>query len=186
MNIWSNLVGYQIVWFVAVIGAGRGLAWPAVLAACAFVAWQLATSRHRLFDLHLIGIALLLGLLLDGSLAFGGWLRYAAAAPAVPSGGAPLWILALWAAFALTLTKSLRFLHKRLWLAAAFGALGGPLAYLGAERGWGAVVFVAPAWQGLLGLALGWALAIVILTRRARRLRPRNDGAMIVLPWNAS
>ena len=42
------------------------------------------------------------GALMDGGLAASGWLVYAASAPSWP----PLWILAIWAAFALTLNHS--------------------------------------------------------------------------------
>ena len=28
MKFWASLIGYQLVWFAAVIGAGHGLAWP--------------------------------------------------------------------------------------------------------------------------------------------------------------
>ena len=52
MRFWANLIGYQLVWFSAVIGAGRGLAWPGVAAAGVFVAAQLAVDlfgqRHVL------------------------------------------------------------------------------------------------------------------------------------------
>ena len=31
MSFWLSLIGYQTVWFAAVIGAGHGLAWPGVV-----------------------------------------------------------------------------------------------------------------------------------------------------------
>ena len=42
MRFWGNLVGYQLVWLVTVIGAGRGQWWPAVAAAAVFALWQLS------------------------------------------------------------------------------------------------------------------------------------------------
>ncbi|MEO8780117.1 MAG: DUF2878 family protein, partial [Rhodanobacter sp.] len=84
-------------------------------------------------------------------------------------GMAPAWILALWMTFALTFTQSLRYLQTRLWLAALLGLIGGPLAYLGAARGWGVVDFADPAWRGPLVLAIGWALATPTLAWLARR-----------------
>ena len=30
MKFWVSLIGYQLVWFAAVIGAGHGLAWPGI------------------------------------------------------------------------------------------------------------------------------------------------------------
>lgn len=165
---WGNLLGYQASWFAAVIGAGRGLWWPGVAAALAFVAWQsaIAVDRRRMFAV--LAIALLVGAIIDGALAYGGLLRYAAPMPSLPAGGAPPWILGLWLAFAATLQRSLAFLQRRPWLAAAFGAIGAPLAYLGAAHGWQAVVFVAPSWQALLALAGAWALALPLLATIAR------------------
>lgn len=165
MRFWGNLAGYQLVWLVTVVGAGRGLWWPAMVAAAVFVLWQLCLSRQRWLELRLVGAALLAGLAIDGGLAASGVLRYEATAIALPAGGAPLWILALWSAFALTLTQSLRWLQHRPWLAAAFGGIGGPLAYLGAARGFGAVAFVAPGWIAMVALAIGWALALPLLMR---------------------
>lgn len=168
---WGNLLGYQASWFIAVIGAGRGLWWPGVVAALAFVAWQsaIAVDRRRMFAV--LAVALFVGAIIDGALAYGGMLRYAAATPSLPAGGAPLWILGLWLAFAVTLQRSLAFLQRGRWLAAAFGAIGAPLAYLGAAHGWEAVVFAAPSWPALLALAGAWALALPLLATIARPAR---------------
>ncbi len=183
MRFWANLVGYQLVWFIAVIFAGAGKAWPGALAAVLFVTWQLAISRHRMVDLRLMVTAVLTGLLIDGGLSLAGWLIYAAPASALPAGGAPLWILGMWAAFSLTLNESLKFLQERRWLAAAFGAIGAPLAYLGAARAWQAVTFVAPAWHAVAGLAIGWSVAMVVLVTFARRRRSgRSNVDLLVLP----
>ncbi|MDN5923424.1 MAG: DUF2878 domain-containing protein [Xanthomonadales bacterium] len=169
VRLWGNFIGYEAVWFCAVIAAAHGLAWPGLLAFAAFAVWQLAMSKHRQVEYKLLVVALCCGLLLDGLLAASGLLGYATASPALPPGGAPLWILALWAAFALTLTQSLGYLQKHLWLAALFGALGGPLAFWCAAQGWGVVSFAAPAWHGLLVLAVGWGVAMPLLAGCARR-----------------
>jgi hypothetical protein len=167
MSALLNFLGYQIVWFVAVLGAARGAAWPAIAALAAFAAWQLGVSRSRGPDLRLMGLALLCGMLLDGTLATSGLLRYAAPAPAVPTGGAPLWILALWLAFALTLNHSLAWLRGRLGAAALLGALGGPLAYAAAARLTSAVVFSSPRGLAVAALGAGWAAALFLLVRSA-------------------
>jgi hypothetical protein len=169
MMFWSNLLAYQLVWFITVIGAGHGKAWPAIAATVVFVGWQLCVSGHRRADMRLLLIAVVLGLLLDGTLAASGWAHYATPAPALPQGGAPVWILALWAAFAMTLNHSVAYLRGRPWLALVLGAIGGPLAYLSAARGWQAIVFEPPAWRGVLWLAMGWAVALPLLVTLARR-----------------
>lgn len=172
MSLIGNILGYQIVWFVGVYGAGRGSPWPGVLAAAAFAAWQLSCSPQRGPDLRLIGVALVLGVVLDGSLARARILRYAAAYPALPPGGAPFWILSLWVAFALTLNHSLRKVRDHPVQAAFVGGFGGPLAYAAAERLSGAVAITPPRWQGLTCLGAGWAAALVLLGYLATRWQP--------------
>ena len=167
MSFWLSLIGYQAVWFAAVLGASHDMAWPGVVGMLAYALVQLACAGNWRTDLGLMAAALLLGFLLDGALIRAGLTSYAAAwpNPAV----APAWMLALWMTFALTFTQSLRYLQTRLWLAALLGLIGGPLAYLGAARGWQVVSFAEPAWRGTLGLAVGWALATPALAWLAHR-----------------
>ena len=166
MKFWISLIAYQLVWFAAVIGASHGRAWPGVMAMLVYVAGQLLVSRQRRADLRLIPLALVLGSLLDGALAWSGLARYAAPWPSAML--APAWILALWISFALTFTQSLAWLQQRPVLAVLLGAIGGPLAYLGAARGWHVVSFAAPSWRGVLVLGIGWAVATPLLARLAR------------------
>lgn len=175
MRFWANLVGYQLAWFGVVICAARGQPWLSVALAAAFAAVQWYASKQQASDARLLASALACAIVLDGSLAASGLLQYASPQPALL---APAWILALWAAFAMTLNHSMTFLRGRPLLAAAFGAVGGPVAYLGAARGFDAVVFPDPAWPALLGLALGWGLAMPALAVLAKRWQP--------IPRNAS
>jgi hypothetical protein len=160
MSFWIMFVAYEAVWFITVIGAGHERAWPGLLAVAMFAVWRLRMSVRRPLELRLMALALGLGLLLDGGLADKGLLVYAAAWPA---GIAPAWILGLWLAFALTIVPLFGFLRGRPWLAAALGGIGGPLAYLGAARGWQAVRFTPPAWHALLWLSIGWGIALPLL-----------------------
>ena len=169
MRFWGNLLGYQAVWFCAVIATSQGFVWPGLVTMALFAFWQIHRAALPHVELRLMAVALACGLLLDGSLAMSGLARYALPGSAVPPGGAPLWILALWLSFALTLTQSLRYLQKYLVLAALFGAIGGPLAYLGAARAFAVVEFQAPQWHGVLALAAGWGLAMPLLAGLARR-----------------
>lgn len=173
MSFWFSLIGYQVVWFSAVIGAGHGLAWPGVLCMLVYVVIQLAFARNYSADLTLMAVALVFGLLFDGALIGSGLASYAAGWPGQAL--APMWILALWVTFSLTFTQSLRFLQQRLWLAAFLGLVGGPLAYAAAARGWQAVSFVDPAWRALVALAIGWALATSALAWLAHRISTAQD-----------
>jgi hypothetical protein len=165
MNFWATLVAYELVWFAAVIGAGQGLVWPAVTCTVLFAVWRVATSTHRGIELKLIVVGLLLGVILEDIWVRLGLLRYSAPWPTPTH---PAWILALWVAFALTVLPLFAYLRARPWLAALFGGLGGPLAYLGAARGWHAVLLPARQWPSLLALSVGWGIALPCLTVLAR------------------
>ena len=160
MTIVANVIGYQLVWLAVVWSAGAACPLIGVCASLAFVALQLGASQARRRDARLIVVALMCGVVVDGWLAKSGWVRYAAAEGPGP---APVWILALWAAFAMTLNHSLRWLLGRPWAGAALGAFGGPLAYLAASRGFGAIALEPPERSSIAAVALGWALALALL-----------------------
>lgn len=168
MRFWANLIGYQAAWFVAVGFAARHLAWPGMVACLGFAAIAYWFSPMKRSDRWLVGTALLCGLLLDGTLAATGWLQYAAPLPALPG---PAWIATLWVAFAMTLQHSLQWLMTRPVPALLFGAVGGPLAYWGASRGFHAVAFTMPVHATVL-LSVGWGIAMSLLVFVARRARP--------------
>jgi hypothetical protein len=65
-HFWANVVGNQLVWLCAVVGAGHGLRWPAVLAAAAYVASQLWLSAQPGVELKLMVLAMACGLAVDG------------------------------------------------------------------------------------------------------------------------
>ncbi len=166
MRFWANLIGYQLGWFAIVISAARSQPWWGIAAALVFIAVQLSYSTARLADTRTVIAALVCGFLMDGALAATGWLHYASPLLSVP---APIWILSLWMAFAMTLNHSMLFLRGRPWLAAMLGAVGGPLAYLGAARGFNAVIFVLPAWRAISLLVVGWAISLAVLALLTQR-----------------
>ncbi|GAB2512208.1 DUF2878 domain-containing protein [Lysobacter humi (ex Lee et al. 2017)] len=178
MNRLLDIAGSQAVWFATVIGAGQGIGWLGPVAALPFAAWHVAASTSRLRIAVLVAAALACGLLLDGLLAGAGALEYAASGRALF--GVPPWILGLWVVFALTLRCSLAILQRRLVVAGLFGAVGGPLAYLGAARGWGAVVFPPDPLPTLLMLGVGWATALPVLAGVARWSAASNTPAPAV------
>ena len=167
MKVWANAIGYQLVWFAAVWGAATGYWWVAPLALVPFAAWYLSRPDGRI-DAWLMPVAVALGIALDSALAASDVVAYASAVPSLHA--APVWIIAIWAAFSLTLRHSFRFLHGRLSLAAVLGAVGAPLAYLGAARGWHAVAFPRGTATAVIALGLGWLVAMPTLIAIAQRL----------------
>ncbi|KAF1008909.1 MAG: hypothetical protein GAK28_00541 [Luteibacter sp.] len=164
---WVNLVGYQVLWFALVIGAARGAPeWP-LLAGALFVIVQVAFSGHIAGECRLLGMAVLFALVVDGVPAILGWWRYASPSPSLPPGGAPAWILMLWLCFATTLRRSLSFIRFRPVWAAVLGAIGAPLAYLGAAHGWMAVMLPQPPHLAVAWLAVTWGIALPVLAHMA-------------------
>ncbi|HEU4664537.1 MAG TPA: DUF2878 domain-containing protein, partial [Dokdonella sp.] len=139
-------------------------------AALVFAAFELRRSTRARLDVALVATCFAVGVVVDGTMALGGLVRYATPAPAL---AAPVWILSIWVAFGLTLAHSLAFLQGRPWLAAIAGAAGGPLAYLGAAR-LGAVGFERP---GLAAIALAWTFAMPLLATLSRDRRAIGEHA---------
>lgn len=169
-----NALAFQCVWLACVAGAGRGHAWSGPLALLVFAAWQLSVSRTARADAQLMVLAALVGFVVDSAWIWFGWMQFAQPWPSVHA--APVWIVALWMAFALTLNHSLAGLKPHPWPAALLGVLGGPLAYLVAADAWDAVVLGEPRWQPLLALAIAWGLltpALLACATRLQLVRPR-------------
>jgi hypothetical protein len=86
----------------------------------------------------------------------------------------PVWILALWLAFASTLNLSLAWMQGRYLIAMLFGASGGPLAYFGAQN-IGAVTLQSSA--SYVALSVGWAVitpALLYLAKHINRTKTEH------------
>jgi hypothetical protein len=170
VNFWINVVFYQATWLAAIAGAARGWWWAGPAMFAAFAAWQLAVSRLRVADLELMLCAAVVGFFVDSFCIRGGLFVYAAPVPSPDY--APIWIVALWMSFALTLNHSLAWLKSHLPLASVLGAVGAPLAYLAAARGWHALAIAADPTLAFGALALAWAILTPTLFWLAGRLSP--------------
>ena len=160
-----NAIIYQCVWLACVLSAAAQHPAIGIAVAAAAVLWHLYGARAPQRELQLIGIAIFAGALFESLLVASGWVRVR---PALLLGGlTPLWMVALWAAFATTLNVSLRALRTRYLLCALVAAVGAPLAYAAGER-LGALQWErAPA--AVLLIAIGWALLLPLLMRAAQR-----------------
>jgi hypothetical protein len=157
VKTWANIIGYEVVWLLAVWGARTGTWWLGPLAMLPFAAFYL-TRREGWRDAMLWLSVGLIGACLDSLLAMSDLLAYATAVPSTRL--APLWIIAIWMSFALTLRHTWRFAFDRLPLMGVVGAVGGPLAYLGAAHGFHALAFPHGTIAGCVALAVLWALAL--------------------------
>lgn len=173
-----NFALFQLAWFACVLGAAQGHPWVGPLVVALVAGYHLLRAPQAGPELALLGAAAGLGLVFDSVLVATGWLAY-------PSGQwhpllAPYWIVAMWVAFATTLNLSLDWLKGRPALTIAFGAVGGPMAYLaGAALGGVSFVDQVPA---LVMLAVGWALItplLVALSARLNGCRPAHGNGVL-------
>ncbi len=165
MHYWLNFILMQLVWFAAVGGAGHGLAWAGPLGFAVFAAVHFAFAPRIAGEWRLMGVAIVLGGATDSLMAATGLATYASPVPSAQL--APLWIIALWAGFALTLNHSLTWMTRRPLLAAVFGGIVGPLSYLGAARLFNAVTFAEPVMTSLVVLGACWFVAMFVLCHLA-------------------
>jgi hypothetical protein len=163
--MFTNVLAFQIGWFACVLGGAHDLPWVGTGIALVIVAWHLTRAARPKQELLLVLSAAAIGALFDTLLVWLGWFTYSSGT--LIAGTAPHWMVALWMLFATTLNLSLAWLKRRLFVAALFGAIGGPLAYLGGEK-LGALNFASPT-AGLIALAIGWALLTPLLAMIAQR-----------------
>ena len=160
-----NVIAFQFGWFACVLGAAHDQPWLGSAVVAVLVAVHLATAVRPALEARLVAAALVIGVVWETLLLACGWIEYPTGV--VLAGVAPLWIVMLWALFAITLNSSLGWLKGRLLVAAVFGAVGGPLAYWGGVR-LGALVFIEPLFA-VIALAVGWAVLTPLLVVLAQR-----------------
>jgi hypothetical protein len=180
-----NLAASEAGWFACVSGAANNMPWLGPLVVMAFIAIHLRLSKRPGPELSLMLSAILIGLVADSLLVFSGLVSY-------PSGTwidgfAPYWILAMWAMFATTLNVSMKWMRNRNALAAALGAVCGPLAYLAGQE-LGAITFNQPLFA-IASLAVIWAVAMPLLVALAERMDGMSEKEVpefIQVDWRVS
>lgn len=159
-----NFVLFQIGWFACVLGAAKLTPWLGVLVVAAIVVWHLSQAKQAKPEFILLVIALPIGGIYDQLMLSSNLIIYQS--HGWSSNLVPAWILALWALFVTILNVSLRWLKdiksRSKWLVAVlFGAIGGPLAYMGAAK-LGAVTLNSTP-TSAIALSVGWAILTPLL-----------------------
>ena len=172
----ANIVGFNLAWFATVVGAAEGLAWAGPAALLVFAAFQIPASPRPRYDLTAIAVFAAAGLVVDSVWSLAGVVSYAAAWPSPAL--APVWLVALWGSFSLTVGHSLAWIRQRPLAAAALGGLGGGFSYWAGARLGAVEAHVPEALYGVL-VGLTWALVFPALIRltalAARRRLPANQ-----------
>ena len=156
----QNFILFQVGWFSCVIGgASNEYNWVGVAVVAAIIVVHMARAHDVRSETMLIIVTTMLGTTWDSGLTMAGLFSFANGV--VVAGLVPLWLIAMWSLFATTLNVSMKWMKGRYLLAAAFGAIGGPLAYYAGHR-IGAVDF-SNTLAALLAVSAGWALIMPLL-----------------------
>ena len=154
-----NFLLFQAGWFACVLGGANNMPWLGPVVVAGIIVYHLGQSQRPSSEVKLILLAVVLGTLWDSLLVTMGWLNYSSGM--LMAYLAPYWIIAMWALFSTTLNVSLKWMKGRMFLAAVFGAVGGPLAYFaGYKLGAVAVPDIAVA---MIALGIGWAVMMPVL-----------------------
>ncbi len=165
--LFINFLFFQASWFALVAGAANRLLIPGIVLCSAFLAWELYRSAERRALGALVGLAIVGGILVDGSYATFELVRYTL--PAGPI--APWWIIGLWVVFALTLTESMGWMRQRAIIGSLMAGVSAPLSYYAGYK-LGAVEFPMGLQTAMIIAALTWIPAIYVLINVCNRLMP--------------
>ena len=173
MNLLINVAAFKLGWLSSVFGGAQQLPWLGPVVVFGAIAIHLARAKRPSSELMLILSCGLIGAVFDSVLVAAGWVTF-------PSGMfsdvmAPYWIVTMWMLFGTTINMSMRFMRGRPLLAAAFGFVGGPLAYIAGHK-IGGIQFVDQA-AAIAMLAVGWAVIMPLLMRLGERLDGVSPGA---------
>lgn len=163
-----QFLGFQGLWFAAVLGAADGRPWLGPLALLPYLSLHagLVPASERKRELLFAAATGALGTVLDSVLEALALMSYPSSNATWHLGFAPPFITALWIAFGTLPRLSMRWLAGHPWLAAALGALGGPLSYAAGVRLGAVAVGPVPALTWGV-LALEYAFVTPLLLRLA-------------------
>ena len=173
MKVVINLVGFQIIWWLMILYQDQYVSVGLLL----LIGHLMLIKEHRCESVTLLVVGFI-GTLVDSALTLAGVFSFtqnSAVGVIVPI---PLWLITLWFGFAATLRHSMSYLSQRLWLAALFGGIGGPLSYVAGER-LGAVNFGFSLPVVVSVLVAIWALLLPLAFVLVRRLEGRFSSVKI-------
>lgn len=167
-----NFILFQAAWFACVAGAAASKPLLGVVVTFFVLLWHLYQAKQYKIELKLILSVLFTGAVFDQVMLSFHLIDYAN--HGWSNSIVPIWILALWLGFATTLNVSLAWMQGKTITAVLFGAVGGPLAYLGAQK-LGAVVL--PSVTSYIVLSIGWAILTPCFLIIARHINGYQNGS---------
>ncbi|HEY7774066.1 MAG TPA: DUF2878 domain-containing protein [Marinagarivorans sp.] len=171
----ANALGFQAMWLIAVI-FGDSLTLVAVLLLVLinffllYIVYQARFSWRN--EVLTIAVCLAIGFFVEWvNLQLGVWST--SVSHALP----PLWLLAIWVAFATSLHGSLAFLQDRLVLAAFAGLIFSPLSYFAGAK-LSPNYALADPYKSLVIVGVIWFFVMPLLAVLAAKISPLKVGAV--------
>jgi len=161
-----NAVLFQALWFSAVYGSANKLLWPSVISLIILGVWQLNTNRRATSDYILIFVALIIGVIIDSFWIQMGIIEYFDKRPIIWL--SPMWILILWAGFALTINHSMAWMKKHPLIPILCGLISAPLSYYAGQR-LGAMTYKQDVLVVSAYIGLAWAVALPLLVKVSQK-----------------
>ena len=163
-----NVVLFQVLWFIAVLGTNQYLLGVALL-----LVLHLCWCSNRRAELFLLLTAATAGIICDSIMTNAGIYVFAAETQSWP---VPYWLIGLWLGFAATLRHSMAPLIKKPVLFTVLSIVAAPLSYLAAAK-LGAVEFPLGQLTTAVIVGLYWAVLtplLITLTRYSERLNQQG------------
>ncbi|MBF0278487.1 MAG: DUF2878 domain-containing protein [SAR324 cluster bacterium] len=158
-----NFLLFQLTWFVSVWSIGQEIPYWGLLFVAGVLVFHLGwIATNRLEELNLIFKVVLLGGVVETLFSSLGLVSFVYASDYFPTYPPYMW--GIWANFAMTFHFSMKWLEKRIFLAAGMGGVAGPLAYFAAEK-LGAIDVQWNTYLDLAGLVVIWSLTMLIIVQ---------------------
>jgi len=167
----ANAVGFQVVWFLCVLGNDLIALAAAVLLCLCHQIWIMKHSREwwLVIGFSLIGIMADSILQMLGIIQFNGEINISSSITLIP-----IWMMCLWCTFSTTLTHGLFWLHGRFLLASLVGLIIVPASYYAGLSISGSAA-IDPVWMTLLSVGLLWSVLLPLGLYLVQRWKLTNE-----------
>ena len=173
-----NILGFQLCWWACVLGVKYDLAYIGPLIMLLFIVLHLKyVSNNFNEEIVLLTFGLVSGLLVDGFFKFTGTIEYLGGFENILI--APIWILAMWAGFCMTIRHSLGWLNKNLILQFILGFIFGPLSYIAGKK-MGVLLFETSI-QNLFIIGILWGLSVPLLFYISAKINKNSNRDFITV-----
>jgi hypothetical protein len=162
-----NLVWYQALWFLAILGR-ENYDWALVLLICL----HFFLSPCWRADMKTMIACASVGIFADSILAVSGVYVFDPEPAILPI---PFWLVAIWLGFSCTLLHSFTFFMTRPLIGTLIVSAAAPFSYLAGSR-FGAVNFGYDTTTSILIIAATWLLIMTALVQISALFRPLSPG----------